>query len=178
MIRHLAVTILFALAFLSTNAQDMTLSQTLDYLQQKIDKFGHFESIKGGVSIETKLSLISGEKDQCIVKLTETKTIAEATNLEKVKSANSSKYVFELKHIDKSKIDIYGTDGYVNPITLTIRAKNSSHNIRITKNDGKESYDFKSVLKFRANLKDIERLKKAFAHAVDICESMDVDPFD
>ena len=69
-------------------------------------------------------------------------------------------------------------DGYVKPITLTIRAKNSAHNIRITKNGSKENYDFKTVLQFRANLKDIERLKKAFAHAIDICESMDVDPFD
>ena len=71
---------------------------------------------------ETKLIFTASEDDKCKIKITESEVVSEALNHEKIKEQNSIEYAFELKHIDKDKLDIYGTDGYVNPITLTIRA--------------------------------------------------------
>ena len=158
-------------------SQDLTLEQTLDYIQKKTDLFGEFDRTRDGVTEITKLFFRADSTDQCRIHLKEQK-INKPTNSPKMIENQYITYIFELKNMDKEAIDIYGTDGYVKPIMLTLRAKNSSHVIKEVNQDGKVDYDFKSVLKFRANVKDMERLKKAFVHAITICESRDIDPFD
>ena len=157
--------------------QDLTLEQTLDYIQKKTDLFGAFDQTRNGVTEITKLFFNSDSTDQCRIYLKEQKINKSASSLKMIKDQYTT-YIFELKNMDKEAIDIYGTDGYVKPIMLTLRAKNSSHVIKEVNQDGKVDYDFKSVLKFRANVKDMERLKKAFVRAITICESRDIDPFD
>ena len=99
MIRNLLATILFVVISQLSFAQDLTLEQTLDYLKQKIDKFGHFDAIKAGWHTETKLGFQVSESDQCQIKIIETQNVSDAGNREKIKESNSTNYTFELKHL-------------------------------------------------------------------------------
>jgi len=177
MILRASIFVLLLLQAMAGVCQDLTLAQTLDYIQKKTDLLGEFDQQRNDVTEITKLFFRADSTDQCRIYLREQKNNKPA-NSQKMIEDGQITYILELKNMDKEAIDIYGSDGYVKPITLTLRAKNSSHVVKEVDQTGKIDYDFKVVLPFRANVKDMERLKKAYIHAISICESRDIDPFD
>lgn len=178
MIRICALILPFSLFFGEiTYAQNLTLDQTMDYLQSKVSEFGTFDQVTRGNHELSELSFIADTSRTCYVRMTETLSY-KPIGKSKFQDKQVWDYEVDLHHLDKAALDVYGTDGFVNPVTLTWRCKNSAQNIRRFNQSGKSGYDFKKVFKFRANVKDVERISKAFAHAVRLCEEMDVDPFD
>lgn len=169
---------IFVLFFgLSMNAQNLTLDQTMNYLQSKIAEFGRFDKINKGNHQLSELTFQADTLKTCYVRMTEVISF-KPVGKNKFQDVQTWEYEVDLHHLDKEALDVYGSDGFVNPVTLTWRCKKSAQNIRRFNSAGKSGFDFKKAFKFRANVKDVERISNAFAHAVKLCEDMDVDPFD
>ncbi|MEO9964267.1 MAG: hypothetical protein ABJF11_00670 [Reichenbachiella sp.] len=158
-------------------SQNLTLDQTMDYLQTKVGQFGTFDKITKGNHELSELTFWADTSKTCYVRMTEVVSF-KPVGKTKFQDVQTWEYEVDLHHLDRESMDVYGSDGFVNPVTLTWRCKKSASNIRRYNLSGKSGFDFKKTFKFRANVKDVDRISKAFAHAIKLCEEMDVDPFD
>ncbi|MEO9803795.1 MAG: hypothetical protein ABJF04_11130 [Reichenbachiella sp.] len=176
---RIAVLTLLGFFFINPRAyaQNLTLDQTMNYLQSKVAEFGKFDQVTKGNHELSELTFWADTSKICYVRMTEMISF-KPVGKTKFQDVQTWEYEVDLHHLDKEALDVYGSDGFVKPVTLTWRCKNSAQNIRRFNAAGKSGFDFKKAFNFRANVKDVERISKAFAHAVRLCEDMDVDPFD
>lgn len=169
---------IFSVVHAQAQSQLPTLDQTMAYLKYKIEEYGEFDHVVDDDIQYSKLFFpIDSVNKRCHIYIREdvhTKPVGKV----KFSFSESWKYMIDLRHLDEKKLDVYGEDGFVSPVTLTLRCNGSNRNITRINSNGKANYDFMKVLKFRAVVKDVDRIKNAFAHGIKACKAMDVDIFD